>query len=103
MEGSSTVDVLLHPWKEHGLHILIAACGWTFVQLAFLPFVSKYLPNDPKGKPGANGTMVSAMVHAIVACSLALYSLLEPNSPVVEDHVFATSDRARWTLIISSG
>ena len=48
-------------------------------------------------------TRVVAFIHAVLACTLAFRALLEPNSAILDDHIWGVSERATLCFIVSSG
>lgn len=99
----SLLTVLLQPWVLHGKEVVIAALGWTVVQIVSAPFIGRYVPRGDPKKKDDRGLRVSATLHAIVAVVLSLFALLESDSDIQRDRLFGTTYWSELTMIVSSG
>lgn len=90
------------PWSAHGADFAVATAAWWIIY-----WVSRYsislFGNVPKSDSEMLATRVVCLLHSIAAVGLALFALLEPNSPLLLDHVHGVSASGTFLMILSSG
>ena len=101
-EKQSFLEVLAQPWILDGHNVVLAALGWTVVQLVSNSIIRSVAPEDPK-KRDDRGVRVCAMIHALVACTLSLTALFEADSPMHKDRISGVSSTSHLLHIISVG
>lgn len=103
MEAKSFFEVLVQPWILQGKNVVFAALGWTLVQVVVTLVIRGVEKEKFKGKKDDRPIRVCAMLHALVACFLALKALSETDSAIYADRINGVSPTSHLLHICSVG